>query len=334
MRDSADKPQQEEMSPQLKQAISLLLGKQFGSSAPGVTEAFSDLGGIPSSGMLDALDIFSSGPTAANAATQGLEAAPAAGAGSYLPGLAGAYGAYNLLSKDKVSPGRGALQGAASGAGIGYSLGGPVGAGIGAGIGGVGGLIKGLSGSGKGEDQVYRDSLRKILRDRNVIDQNWSIGLADGRRYDIGKDADTKVNGLHPFDVDFSQATAGQDVGYLQPLAAILSQGNQKGSSDFTGYFVNAARSGGDPIKNMVSLYNQHGLNATSALERINNLEAMGLIDKSKADAYRGGIGQLKAAWGSIGKTETPQPVSAGLPRSTTRSPGILKNGQRIQYGR
>lgn len=288
-----------------KQSISpieaYLLAKQFGIFAPGVTEAYSGLSeAVPSSGMLDALDILSNGPTNANAAYQGL--GTTSPGYSYIPGLAGAYGAYNLLNKDNVSPGRGILQGAASGAGIGYSVGGPIGAGIGAGVGGIGGLIKGFSGSGKSKDQVYRDSLRKLLQDRGVIDKNWSIGLSNGARYDIGKDADTKVNGLHPFDVDFSKSTAGQDVGYLQPLAAIISQGNQKGASDLTGYFVNASRSQGDPIKNMVGFYNQAGLNATSAMERINNLEALGLIDKQHADAYRGGINQLKSAWGSLDK--------------------------------
>lgn len=95
--------------------------------------------------------------------TIGGAATPAAGATSYLPGAIGAYGAYDLLKRDDVSPGRGALQGAASGAGIGYTFGGPAGAGIGAGIGGAAGLIKSLFGGGS-RTNIEEDRIKKLAQ--------------------------------------------------------------------------------------------------------------------------------------------------------------------------
>ena len=65
------------------------------------------------------------------------------GPGGYLPGIIGAYQAYDLF-KNKKHGGKGAKQGAMAGAGIGMTVGGPVGAGIGAVVGGIGGYFGNL----------------------------------------------------------------------------------------------------------------------------------------------------------------------------------------------
>lgn len=105
---------------------------------------------------------ISAAPTGATT-TIGGAATPAAASYSYVPGAIGAYGAYDLLKRDDVSPGRGALQGAASGAGIGYTFGGPAGAGIGAGIGGAAGLIKSLFGGGS-KTNIEEDRIKKLAQ--------------------------------------------------------------------------------------------------------------------------------------------------------------------------
>lgn len=197
----------------------------------------------------------------------------------------------------------------------------------------LGSALGSTFGSSKGEDQTKRDALRQLMQSRGMLGQDYTLGLADGSRFDIGVDGGKRLaNGARPYDVDFSQKTAGQDVGYIQALADIISQGDRKGASDLTGYFVNAARSGGDALKNFAGFYKQAGLNHQTALDRITSLEKAGRIDKERADAERGGIMQLLSALSG----PQPQPTPAPTPvyRSTTRSPGILKDGTRISYGR
>lgn len=75
--------------------------------------------------------------------------------GNYLPGIAGLYGAYDLLKKKKHGA-KGAKQGAASGAGIGLTLGGPAGAGIGAVIGGTAGYFGNFGDVDRYQDEAER----------------------------------------------------------------------------------------------------------------------------------------------------------------------------------
>lgn len=87
--------------------------------------------------------------------------------GNYLPGIAGAVGAYDLFSNKKHGTG-GAAQGALSGAGIGFTLGGPVGAGIGAGVGALAGYFGNF-----GDVDAYKTEWKrkKELFDKGIISE-------------------------------------------------------------------------------------------------------------------------------------------------------------------
>lgn len=191
----------------------------------------------------------------------------------------------------------------------------------------------------KSAEQQGRDIDRHKMLERKMINPDWTIGLSDGSRYDIGIDGKHRLaDGRKPWEIDMSKDYSGQDIGYINPLATIITGGDAgQRTSDLVGQLVNAARSGkGDPIKNMVGFYKQAGLNSTAAIDRINKLEQLGLIDKVRADAYRGGVGQLKSAFGALGTAPAQAgiaPMARPIMRSTTRSPGILKDGTRINYG-
>ena len=108
-----------------------------------------------------------------------------------------------------------------------------------------------LFGSGKHEDQIMRDRMRNQLEKLGFareVDGSDVILLADGTSYDIGRDGGTKLENLdgterRPYNTDPSHPFAGQVIGWVQPIATALAGGNEKLSTDFTGYLTNAALS-------------------------------------------------------------------------------------------
>ena len=117
-------------------------------------------------------------------------------------------------------------------------------------------------GSGKHDDQIVRDRWRDGLEKLGFATKNeigsHEITLADGSKYDIGRDGRTTVTGLdgseiRPYNTDPSDQSTAQAIGLVQPLGAIMSGGTQNDKTnkiftDGTGYFSNAAQSnaGGD----------------------------------------------------------------------------------------
>jgi hypothetical protein len=138
----------------------------------------------------------------------------------------------------------------------------------------IGGAVNAQFGSGKDRDQMDRDRVRDYWKDQGLIevgeDGNWYLTLADGTKFDIGKDGgamlqnqSTNIDGQpdrHYYDVDWSNASSPEMAGYLKPLALAMSGiSDEKLNSDFTGYLTNAVQSSGDQIGNIKSLYEQFG---------------------------------------------------------------------------
>jgi len=88
-------------------------------------------------------------------------------------------------------------------------------------------------------DQLQRDAVRNDLRSTGFIDNSYNVSLADGRKFDIGKDGSSKA-----YNVDFTKDGAKDAVGATQGLAAILA-GSGKAKDDLAGYLANAAMSSG-----------------------------------------------------------------------------------------
>ncbi len=208
-----------------------------------------------------------------------------------------ATGVFSMIKNwGKVSPLTGAMTGAATGAAIG-SLIPAVGTGIGSIVGGAIGLFSGLFKSGKPADQKERDQFRDVLIQNGVIDSQWTIGLADGTRYDIGVDGGPKAEygGLRPYEVDFNRTNSGAVVGMLDPLLAVATGGNRKLQTSFTGYFTNAALSNaGDDLEkarlNVLAVYSQFKADPAMVYEGLVSLLKGGKISQEEFNAYAAGV--------------------------------------------
>jgi len=184
-------------------------------------------------------------PTTTSSASRSTQIAGSL-ANSILAVLGGVSGAANIaLSWGRSTPAAGATNGLAVGAAVGSlicpGLGTAIGAAAGTLVGGLLGCLK----TGKHRDQQVRDSVRDLLVQHQVLAPDYTIALADGSRYNIGIDGEPKAKfgGRRPYEVDFSNPLAHYAVSWINPLIDLLSQGNQKVKTDFTGYFANAALS-------------------------------------------------------------------------------------------
>lgn len=221
------------------------------------------------------------------------------GAGNaILPGL-GVIGGIDLY---KTQPGgaRGVVQGAASGAAMGSYFG-PPGAIVGAVLGGTLGLA---SKTGKDKDQISRDGVRSALQNIGVLDKDYNVKLADGSLYNMGVDGhfslpNTDGTARHSYDVDFSNPLAHQAVGWANPLALILSNGDKKITSDTAGQFVNAALSNAKSLEdargNMVTIFSRMGLDGDKAASIIKSLKDQGRITENEMNAAIYGLGTLSS---------------------------------------
>ncbi len=181
----------------------------------------------------------------------------ASGTSKSLPGtgfISAAQSAYEIFKNwGQSDPISGAVNGATVGAYIGSVV--PV---IGNLIGGaVGGLIGGALGflhTGKHEDQIARDGVRDILQQNGIIDENWSLTLADGSKFNIGVDGRNSFTNLDGterlvYNTDGSNPLTPDAIAMVNPLAFLISGGNKKLMNDFAGYFTNAILSNADSIE-------------------------------------------------------------------------------------
>ena len=219
--------------------------------------------------------------------------------------LAGITSGYDLIKNfGTLSPAHGALSGMTLGASIGSIVPG-VGTVIGGLIGAVGGgLLSLFHNSGKDKDQKARDMMRKGLQQSGIIDDKFTIGLADGTRYDIGVDGKPKkeFNGLHPFDVDLKNPLAVKMASYFGPLTMVACGGNQKLASDLCGYLTNAALSnaGGDESKakeNAIAIFSQFKMGPEEILKGVSGLTQQGALQTQQAEVY---VNSLKDLFSSV----------------------------------
>lgn len=252
-------------------------------------------------------------PTALFAGSQALNFSASAGAttsastlsatagtlGSTASIAGGVIGALQIaMNWGKSSPTAGASSGMAVGATIGTMICPGVGTAIGAGIGAIAGGLIGCITAGKHKDQKVRDAVREHLVNAGVLDSDYQIQLADGTRYDMGKDGGPRAEfgGRRAFEVDFSQPLAHYAVGWMDPIIALFAAGNPKVASDFTGYFANAALTNAkdlnDVRRNIEVFMTKFGLTNEKLAQGIIQLAQSGYIDEGTARGWIAGIQQ------------------------------------------
>lgn len=179
---------------------------------------------------------------------------------------------------------------------------------------GRGALKKGLSmfGSGKGEDQMRRDAVRKMLKEGGFLGEgdDWNLENPDGTSFDIGKDGGARLeNGRGYMDVDTTKQ--GASIGAMNPLAYIITGGDEKLATNFAGYFTNTVTQGdgaNNPVianANALDKYKKAGLDTPQkAHAAIDELVKSGKLAADKAQAFHGGIntvfGQVNPTAGTV----------------------------------
>lgn len=212
-----------------------------------------------------------------------------------------AQSAYSFIKNfGKSDPVSGALQGAATGAYIGSIIPG-VGTVIGGVVGGLLGAAAGFFKKKKHPDQIQRDQFRKALFEKGIF-ANGSVTLGDGSTFDITKDGKSKIANLDgsfrpPYNVDFQNPLAGQAVGWINPVMALLTGGNKKLQSDFTGYLVNAAVSNANDISavrlNALTIMEQIGVAPDKIIAGLDQLRSANKINDQEFMAYANGLASL-----------------------------------------
>ena len=146
--------------------------------------------------------------------------------------------------------------------------------------------------SGKDSDQLSRDQWRSDWQDKGVLDNNYGLSLGTGTT-NVG--AESRADGSKGYNVDWSNQQQKEAADMAIPLARILSGGDEKKTSDMTGYLSSAiTNSGQDPTTSAIELYKKFGFSdRNSAYSRVQQLESQGVLDKPNADAAYAEIDKL-----------------------------------------
>lgn len=183
-------------------------------------------------------------------------------------------------------------------------------------------------GSSKGKEQMARDKVRDRLEEIGIINkgegkEDNSIHFGDGSAFDIGKDGGARLTNSagerrQYSDVDFSDKFSGSVVGAVNPLAAILTGGNERLRSDTAGWYTNAVLNGAPDETTMnvriKELYGQHGITQEQANQAIDELVKKERIDEATAAAYRNGLNDVFNGMPTL--TEAPAPEGDNMIRS------------------
>lgn len=162
-------------------------------------------------------------------------------------------------------------------------------------------ITRAILGSGKNDDQIRRDRIRETLKKTGAVDKEYNVRLADGSRYNIGVDGKNELlnkggGTRRAYEIDETNELAPQTIAYTNPLAAIVSGGDDKLKTDYAGYYTNAATSNAvsqeDARRNAQLLYQDHGISYEAAHSEIDRLQSEGKIDRPTAEAYHNGVNQ------------------------------------------
>jgi len=178
--------------------------------------------------------------------------------------------------------------------------------------------------SGKSDAQLLRDDFRGKLKETGVADEDYKITLANGDKYDIGKDGKAKLTNIdgkttrRTWDVDWDNPLAKYAVDKLDPrVRSIYTEEAVKAGipvEQYTGMLVNAATS-----------------NAKNEKEVDANINAF--LGKSGLDKGAGatispkGPAKITSTVGPIPKTQMPQaqPVQQRLNKKLSLG-DVLRN--------
>lgn len=228
-----------------------------------------------------------------------------AAAAPYLGAAAGLYQGYQtaeMIGDTAAGSQRNrnaALGGAASGAMIGGSIFGPVGLAVGAAVGALAGAVGSWTGSKKGKAQFMRDSIRGVLQEGGILDDQFQGTLADGSKYNFGTDGSTlKWKNIDKI-VEKQPKAWNAAVPLTDALATAYGFVGQKASDISAWYAKGAVSNAGDDanvaIKNAQHFAQQQGITLDMIKARLDEALKDERINQTQYDYYMGGARQLTA---------------------------------------
>lgn len=150
-----------------------------------------------------------------------------------------------------------------------------------------------LVGFGKHKDQKQRDGIRGNLQQGGILDGDYNLTLADGSKWDMGKDGSIQNYNIDPEGTPYTKDV----IDWTNPIGLILGKGDKKIQSDFTGYFSNAAISNAPDAQaakaNVQAFYDQIGMTKGQWEAEIDALAAKETISKQDADIYKSKLSQF-----------------------------------------
>jgi hypothetical protein len=166
-----------------------------------------------------------------------------------------------------------------------------------------------LFGSGKGKQQVGRDSFRDLLVKQGIAQRpegtdETFINLFGGGQFDAGKDGGDRLTNpdgtsRRYFEVDMTAPGIGDAINALNPLGLILAQQSGTEQAAATGYLVNSVMSGGGDagqIKNRIlDIYQKSGFTPDQIDSGLQQLAQVGKISDSDLKIYQNAINSISS---------------------------------------
>lgn len=267
-------------------------------------------------------------------------------AAQYLPyagGAAALYGGYQTAKltgampkskqRDVKATTGGAAAGAAGGAAIGSQIGavgGPWGMAAGAVLGAAAGFAGSKFGSSKGKGQTLRDNLRATLQETGALDENFQGTLADGSKFDFGKDGSTlKWSNLEKVRAD-NQAAWDATSNGASAIAAFYKLTGQK-NADVASWLQNAAVSNAnnDPKVAMANMRHFAQSQGVDYAEIKNNLDTALADNKINQAQYDQIINGARDIFGEnrIGSNVKPAEGMSTEEQKKRRKQGLAEAG-------
>jgi hypothetical protein len=111
-------------------------------------------------------------------------------------------------------------------------------------------------GTGKDKDQQGRDKIKEFWRDKGLVTENWGLPIAGGKEYELRDNPE--------FWTPSERATSIAGIAdYAEPLAYLMTDGDEKHLSPYTGWLMNAGAEGATDLEgakeNFKAMYSKLG---------------------------------------------------------------------------
>lgn len=174
--------------------------------------------------------------------------------------------------------------------------------------------------SGKGQEQQMRDEVRDVLWDKGAVGSDWLLKFSDGSAFDIGKDGGARLknkDGVERayYEVDDKNPLTQNAIASTSPLAALITNNDERLKQQFAGYFTNAATEGATSQaqmdKRISEMYGMVGITKQAGLSSLAQLREQGRISDEQLQQYSAIVNKYAP------EVEQRSFVDAFLPRGT-----------------